>query len=628
MTDQAVTDQKAEDPENNNEAFPFHGGEMGKLIRAFDWSTTSLGPISNWPAHLKSVVGLMLPAKAEIVLFWHPELVALYNDAYAPTIGDKHPRALGRPARENWAELWNDLEPLLRRVLTTGDTVSAKDRPFYIERRGYPETVYFDISYSPVHDPSGTVDGVLCIVEETTQRIAAEKALARTEERLSYALHAAGMIGTFDTDLRTDTVYSDARFAAMFSLDPQKGESGAPLADYLAGIHPDDVERVSQAIQQAIATGEKCLLEYRVISQDKTIHWLEVHGQCLYDEAGEPWRMSGVAVDISDRKRAELASARLAAIVESSGDAIVSKNLDGIITSWNVGAERLFGYQAQEVVGKPITILIPDNRQDEEPAILARLRKGERVEHFETIRRRKDGSLVELSLTISPIRDNDGRIIGASKIARDITERKAAERMHTTLLREMKHRLKNNLSTVLAIARQSFRGIGAESEDFRKFEARLLALSNAHDLITRENWDSAELKDVVAQMLTMHGRQRFEIDGPDLRLSPKSALALTLALHELATNAAKYGALSVPTGRVIIKWSIKHKSSPELIFRWQEQDGPEVSPPSRRGFGSQLIERVLAIELKGEVRIIYDPAGIICEIDAPLSAEWEETPQI
>ena len=200
--------------------------------------------------------------------------------------------------------------------------------------------------------------------------------------------------------------------------------------------------------------------------------------------------------------------------------------------------------------------------------------------------------------------------------------------MHTTLLREIKHRLKNNLSTVLAIARQSFRGIGAESEDFRKFEARLLALSNAHDLITRENWDSAELKDVVAQMLTMHGRQRFEIDGPDLRLSPKSALALTLALHELATNAAKYGALSVPTGRVIIKWSIKHKSSPELIFRWQEQDGPEVSPPSRRGFGSQLIERVLAIELKGEVRIIYDPAGIICEIDAPLSAEWEETPQI
>lgn len=597
---------------------------MGKLIRALDWSKTSLGPIAEWPTHLRSAVGLMLPAKAQIVLFWGPDFVALYNDTYRPTIGDKHPRALGRPARENWSELWNDLEPLLKQVLMTGETVSAKDRPFHIERRGYPETVYFDISYSPVHDASGTVDGVLCIVEETTQRIAAEQALARTEERLSYALQAAGMIGTFDTDLCTDIVYSDSRFATMFSLDPQKGESGAPLADYLAGIHPNDVERVSEAIQQAIVTGEKCILEYRVVSRDATIHWLEVHGQCLYDEAGKPWRMPGVAVDISDRKRAELASARLAAIVESSDDAIVSKNLDGIITSWNLGAERLFGYSAQEAVGKPITILIPDDRQDEEPAILARLRKGERVDHFETIRRRKDGSLADLSLTISPIRDNDGHIIGASKIARDITERKAAERLHATLLREMKHRLKNNLSTVLAIARQSFRGHESESDDFRKFEARLLALSNGHDLITRENWDSAELKDIVAQILTMHGRQRFEIDGPDLRLSPKSALALTLALHELATNAAKYGALSVPTGRVIIKWSIKHGDSPGLTFCWQERNGPKVSPPSKRGFGSQLIERVLAFELKGEVRITYDPTGIICEIDAPLSAEWEE----
>jgi two-component sensor histidine kinase len=148
---------------------------MGALVRALDWSTTSLGPISTWPAHLKATIDLMLPAQAQIVLFWGPELVALYNDAYAPTIGDKHPRALGRPARENWAELWEDLEPLLRRVLETGETVFAKDRPFYIERHGYPENVYFDISYSPVRDEAGKVGGVLCIVSETTERVVAQE---------------------------------------------------------------------------------------------------------------------------------------------------------------------------------------------------------------------------------------------------------------------------------------------------------------------------------------------------------------------------------------------------------------------------------------------------------------------
>ncbi|MEH6952629.1 PAS domain S-box protein [Nitrobacter sp. NHB1] len=622
-----MLDKNPEAAGNQNEAFPFRGGKMGPLIRAFDFSKTSLGPISRWPAHLRAAVGLMLPAKAQIVLFWGPEFLALYNDAYASTIGDKHPTALARPARENWAELWGDLEPLLTHVLLTGETMSARDRPFHIERRGYPETAYFNISYSPIHDETGRVDGVLCIVDETTERVSAERALAMTEERLSYALAAAGMIGTFDTDFRTNTVYSDACFATMFSVNPEKAASGAPLADYLSAIHPDDVERVSDAIQQAIVTGEKCLLEYRVLSKNGTIRWLEVHGKCFYDDTGKPWRMPGVAVDISDRKRAELASGHLAAIVESSDDAIISKNLDGVIMSWNAGAKRLFGYSAEEVVGRPITILIPEDRQNEEPDILARLRSGQRVEHFETVRQRKDGSPVDLSLTISPIRDSDDHIIGASKIARDITDRKAAERLNITLLREMKHRLKNNLSTVLAIARQSFQTQGSESEDFRKFEGRLLALSNGHDLITREKWDSAELRDIVAQILTMHGRQRFEIDGPDLRLSPKSALALTMALHELATNAAKYGALSVPTGRVTIRWGIEQRGFPGFSFRWQEREGPTVSQPSRKGFGSQLIERVLAFELNGDVQITYDRAGIVCEIVAPLSADWEEGSQ-
>lgn len=160
---------------SREDGFLLGGGEMGALVRALDWSKTSLGPISAWPAHLKATISLMLPARAQIVLFWGPEFVAIYNDAYAPTIGSKHPRALGRPARENWAELWDDLEPLLRRVLATGETVFAKDHPFYIERHGYPENVYFDISYSPVRDEAGKVGGVLCIVGETTERVVGQE---------------------------------------------------------------------------------------------------------------------------------------------------------------------------------------------------------------------------------------------------------------------------------------------------------------------------------------------------------------------------------------------------------------------------------------------------------------------
>jgi signal transduction histidine kinase/PAS domain-containing protein len=173
---------------------------MALLIDTTDWSESPLGPPCSWPQSLKTTVGLMLPAAAQIVLFWGPDYIALYNDAYVPTIGDKHPRALGHPARENWAELWDDLRPLLQSVRDTGETVEAKDRPFYIERHGYPETVYFDISYSAVPDESGGVGGVLCIVNETTERVQAEQQL-RDESHHLEVLNRVGSAIASELDL-------------------------------------------------------------------------------------------------------------------------------------------------------------------------------------------------------------------------------------------------------------------------------------------------------------------------------------------------------------------------------------------------------------------------------------------
>ena len=148
------------------------GGEIGQLIAERDWSDSPLGPPNQWPQELRDAVRLILPAEVQIVLFWGGDYVALYNQAYASIIGHKHPAAFGRPGREFWSELWDDLEPLLQRVRETGETVAAKDRPFYIERHGYGEEVFFDISYSPVRDEAGGVAGVLCIVDETTAKVA------------------------------------------------------------------------------------------------------------------------------------------------------------------------------------------------------------------------------------------------------------------------------------------------------------------------------------------------------------------------------------------------------------------------------------------------------------------------
>lgn len=600
--------------------FPFRGGEMGARIRAHDWSTTCLGPISGWPPHLKSALSLILSAKAQIVLFWGPEYLAFYNDAYAPTIGGKHPAALGRPANENWRELWDDLEPLLAKVRWTGETNEASDRPFYIERYGYPETVYFDISYSPIYSDAGQVDGVLCIVKETTDRIHAERALAKSEERLTNALSAAGIVGIFDTDLVDGKVYADARFAEMYSVDPGIAEQGAPLDSYMNNVHPEDKEWVEKAIYEAVETGKKCVLEYRVVSTGGAVRWLEVHGHCLYDESGKPWRMPGLAVDITDRKRAELAVGRLAAIVASSEDAIIGTDLNGVITSWNRGAEKLYGYSSNEAIGKPVTILLPDDRRDEEQCILDRVERGEHVEPYDTFRLRKDGSVVDVSLTVSPVSDSQGRIMGASKIARDITSRRESEQLRHTLMNEIRHRMQNSLATVLAIARQTFRNVEGAEEACKTFEARLMALSKGHTLLTAESWNSVALNDIVAQPLAAFGADRFEIDGPDTSLSPRATLGLTLVLHELATNAAKYGALSDPSGIVKIKWVLEDSEPKRLSLRWRETGGPPVTPPSHKGFGSSLITSALLAETDSQTSINYDPAGVICEVSLPVNS--------
>ena len=187
-------------------------------------------------------------------------------------------------------------------------------------------------------------------------------------------------------------------------------------------------------------------------------------------------------IDISERKQAEYTAKQFSAIVESSDDAIVSKDLNGVVRTWNPGAERLFGYPAEEIIGKPIATLIPPDRRDEEVRILERLRNGERIDHYETVRQRKDGSLVEISLTVSPIKGADGRIIGASKIARDITERREALDRQQLLLREMNHRVKNLFALAGSVVTLSARSAGTPGDLAESVRQRLGALARAHDL--------------------------------------------------------------------------------------------------------------------------------------------------
>jgi len=339
----------------------------------------------------------------------------------------------------------------------------------------------------------------------------------------------------------------------------------------------------------------------------------------LKDASGRVIGAVNMLLDIAERKHAEIELARLAAIVTSSNDAIISKTLDGRITSWNMGATRIFGYQASEMIGQSITRLIPLELHAEEEQILAKLKRGEHIDHYETVRVGKDGRRIDISLTVSPLRDKSGKVVGASKVARDITERKQSEKLQRLLTEELNHRVKNTLATVQAIANQSLRHAKSAEDFVSSFTGRVQALAKAHALLTQHKLQGAEVMELVREqvLLGVTDDDRIACSGPLILLDTQPALHLALVLHELATNARKYGALSVPNGKLSLSWEMQTNGGRSLHLWWNESSGSKISAPSAHGFGTTLIKQTLRAH-GGEASIHYFADGVRCEVILPL----------
>jgi PAS domain S-box-containing protein len=563
-----------------------------------------------------------------MVLLWGEDGVMIYNDAYSAFAGGRHPRLLGCKVREGWPEV-ADFNDNVMKVGLSGNTLAYKDQELTLHRHGRPEQVWMNLDYSPVLDESNRPAGVIAIVVETTERVRAERQIEAERGRLlSLFEQAPGFLAMFSGP---DHVFALTN-PAYQQLIGGREVIGKPIREALPEVERqgfpallDDVYRSGKA-----HVGQAMPVSLNRGGEGEEIRFLDFVYQPVMDAGG---RVTGILVegyDITERAQAEQevrrSEERFRALVNATSDVVYRMSPDWLEMRALDGRGFLADTDSPSVRWID-EYLLPED-QSAILAVIDEAIRSQGVFQLEHRVRQADGTVGWTFSRAIPLQDEDGKVTEWFGAASDITSRRKAEQHLRLVINELNHRVKNNLAMIQAIAAQTFR----TAEDLDKAQASLLtrisALAQANDLLTGERGAEVQMRAVIEQAVRPHcpAQDQIRIAGPDLPLSPKTALSLSLAMHELSTNALKYGAWSRPEGVVRIRWSVyrPNDGARRLELTWAEQGGPEVSPPTRRGFGSRLVERGLAAEMGGEVRMRFEPEGLVCVIDAPLTVYVEE----
>lgn len=663
-------------------------GATAEAIAAKDWSATSLGEPEQWPQSLRVALELCLHSAFPMVIFWGRDLSLLYNDAYHAFLTDKHPRALGQPAREVWPEIWDVIGPMLHGVLADGKATRSEDLQLHLMRNGRREEGYFTFSYSPIPDDDGTVGGVFCPVVETTERVIGERRLRTLRD-----LTALGRAETDADACRTavDALSADAfdlPFVLIYCFDERRSRATLVAASGVAagrraspmeirfGEETEDIWGLAKvagreagrtelrelgeefgdlpkgewssppteaALVPIVLPGEDRPAAAMIAAVSPRKRWDSAYSYFFDRVAAKIGSaMCDARVYAAERKRAEEIRSREAALRRTEAELREAQRL-GRIGSWRWSGRIDDGGDASEhlssIFGLDPAIPLPSFAQQKgllyAPDVWKRLNAAMqktlqtgRGFDLDLPARRADGASIWITIRAEAVRDENGEIVGLRSTVQDITERRQAQEQVELLMHEVTHRAKNLLTVVRAVARQTARK-DSPANFAELFDQRIAALGASHDLLVQNDWRGVDLHEMTRSQLA-HFRDlfgsRIRVDGRAVMVRPAAAQALGMALHELATNAGKYGALSSDEGMVRISFGVQREDgAPWFVMAWRESGGPPVIPPERPGFGQMVIVQMAKHALGGDVALDYAPTGVVWEIRAPLENVIETT---
>jgi PAS domain S-box-containing protein len=630
---------------------------MDALIRGFDWASTPLGPMDDWPMALRAALGIAEHSAFPTAIYWGPDLRLIYNDGWAPFLAERHPAALGQPAQTVWSDIWSIMEPRFAQVLEEGAGIYESAQMLPMVRDGAVQETYWNYGLSPICDEAGAVVGVFNQAIEVTKAVLNERRLSfqvaladrirGLRDPVEMKTGAAALLGEYLGSARVgfaevDEAQDRVTITSEWTRDPAVPALRARVArlselpkaaiEYLrAGevLAISDVNNLARGSSEADAAlgsmlGVRSVITVPLVREGALRALLYVHETDVRE-----WKRSDAAMarDVAERSWAAVERAESEQRLRESEDHYRHAVELNPQVSWtalpdgqlNRVARRWHEWTGTEGTGESWAEgLHPDDRQRTFDVWRNCVETGEPYDIEHRVRYR-NGSYRWARSRAFPRRNEAGEICLWYGATEDIHERKIAEDHQRLLINELNHRVKNTLATVQAIAFQTLKGDIPLDEARARFEARLLALSRAHNLLTDQNWEGSSMERVVSDSTEYLAgdKHRFETEGEPIWLAPRAALALALALHELSTNAAKYGALSHEDGWVSIRWRVDGNV---LRLEWKERDGPPVAEPVSRGFGSRLIERGLEADLGGSARLHFEPDGLCCVIEASLDA--------